>query len=237
MRKGVLLVALCAAFMATSAHAAVGKHNGFIALTGGFLYDQLISVEGSGAPAGSYQDQLGGSVGFDLGYQYYSQGKFVNGVDLVFGMTFGFQKVLGFFDGTTYNPANFADGESAGLRSTTAYLGSTYSAGFHAAGTRFMFDVIGLRLEFGGLQFVANTGGVSMDATAESVFNIGINLPLGFRAVMDNGFLIGFRHAVSVNVAAYGDAEMPFLVRNGERSNNLLSYSFQFSLGYAFGKN
>ncbi|MGL5720924.1 MAG: hypothetical protein ACRCY4_00780 [Brevinema sp.] len=236
MRKGALLVALCATFMATSAHAAVGKHNGFIALTGGFLYDQLIPVEGSGVPAGAYQDQLGGSVGFDLGYQFYSQGNFVNGVDLVFGMSFGFQNALGFFDGTTYNPANFADGDFSGVHTSTAYLSTTYSAGFHVAGTRFMFDVIGLRLEVGGLQHVASFGGIPTDIARENVFNVGINLPLGFRAVMDNGFLIGFRHTLSVNVAAYGDTDARILFVNEERLANLLSYSFQFSLGYAFGK-
>lgn len=239
----VLAVFAAIALSAVTTHAKVGTHNGFITLNGGFNYGKgtftKYAVDNIGVPKGSYMDQLGGALGFDIGYQYYSPTKLIHGADAVIGMNAGFERTKGSSDGNTYEKAD-AEIKKTGAPTLVGYVSSTYSLGFQAVNTRFMFDVLGLQLAFGQLsQFDANADPKS--EKTDTIFNVGLNLPLGFRAVMDNGFIIGFRHTLAFN-CVYKNAEKDgqivgsMLGDKDNRNMNLMQYSMMFSIGFAFGK-
>lgn len=239
----VLAVFAAIALSAVTTHAKVGTHNGFITLNGGFNYGKgtvsKYQVDNFGTPKGSFQDQLGGALGFDIGYQYYSPTKLIHGVDAVIGMNAGFERSKGSSDGTTYEKAE-GESKKMGQPTLVGYVSSTYALGFQAVNTRFMFDVLGLQLAFGQIsQFNANADPKS--EKTDTIFNVGLNLPLGFRAVMDNGFIIGFRHTLAFNCAYKGvekDGVFQGMIgdKDGNRFSNLLQYSMMFSIGFAFGK-
>ncbi|MGL4561452.1 MAG: hypothetical protein ACRCV0_04085, partial [Brevinema sp.] len=63
--------------------------------------------------------------------------------------------------------------------------------------------------------------------------------------VMDNGFMIGFRHSIAMNVGFKGHKENGSIFEgfdentmlpNGKRAVDMLDYNLNFSLGFMFGK-
>lgn len=182
--KSVIRV-LFLVFFTIPAFGAVGTHN-------------LVAVFNLGANLGFIDNhnnddtyaQKGFSLGFDVGYQYYGgKGLVVHGNDVVVGLRYGFDK------GYKLNGAELPASFKYGVRPLLGTVSSTYSLGFHALKTRFMFDIIGLQFVFGERHAINKTGGTTVKEVLKPNFGMGFNLPLGFRVVLDMGFVIGFRHS------------------------------------------
>lgn len=240
MSKHFYLLGILGIFLVANANAAVGTNN-FVLKVGGGLDASLMKAKpGNNFPTPdngqvySHANLLGGNFTMDLGYQYFNvSGASVHGIDVLGSFGFSAESIR------TPNFYVFVGSLDPFLQKMYVSLSSTYSAGRQFANSKFMVDVLGVTSSFGNIKGSAKVMEVHETEKVEfpggGFWSIGLNLPLGFQFVMNNGFVFGFRHSLSFLFPAY-NTEGGFNLLKGDRSYNFLNYQLNVSLGFMVGK-
>lgn len=201
--------------LSTPAFAAIGEDN--LVIT--FNFGANRSTMNNYPVDASYALQ-GFALGFDFGYQHYTSKdkRVIQGHDLMIGLHYGMDKAFRF------NGVALPSLLTASSRPLMGYISSTYSLGFYMLKTRFMFDLIGLQLMYGERHASSALAGITLvEQKEKNYIGAAFNLPLGFRAVLDMGLVVGFRHSY----AAYFPINMGGIIQH--------HYNFNFVIGFSFG--
>lgn len=220
---------------------AVGTHNFVIKAGGGLAASVVEPLKGTQASLalrkGSF---VGGVIAVDLGYQFFdTKGSLVQGVDTLIGFGMNFDCAISLHGQKLPSNLKFRIDRPYG------YISSTYSVGHQFNNAKLMFDILGINLAIGNRTAVSSTfiNGRNVESTADlgGAFGFGINLPIGTQYIMNNGFVVGFRHSLNFLFPAYNN-------KNGQnflnekvgnkvsRSVNYINYNLIVSFGYMFGK-
>lgn len=132
-------------------------------------------------------------------------------------------------------------GTKARLDRPYGYISSTYSLGHQFNSAKLMFDILGINLSIGNVTFHASANNKYDTSEYGGTYGVGINLPLGTQYIMNNGFVIGFRHSLNFLLPAYksknGHNFLEEKVNNKSlRSAHYINYNLIVPFGYMFGK-
>lgn len=224
-------------FFAARVHAAVGTNNFVLKVSTGFDMSTINSKPNNNLPTHpifSHAELLGWNISVDLGYQYFDiAGTSVHGMDVIGGIGYSGENIR------TPNFYIFAGGADPFLKKIYLSLSSTYTAGRQLANSKFMVDILGVTSSFGNLKGTVkvtdSNKSKKQELPAGGFWSLGLNLPLGFQFVADNGFVFGFRHSLSLLFPAY-NTKNGFNLLKGDRSYNFLNYQLNISLGFMVGK-
>ncbi|SFB82141.1 hypothetical protein SAMN02745150_00946 [Brevinema andersonii] len=233
----VLVLAISPAFSAVGAHNFVIKAGGGLSAS---TTQPLEYLDGKKRPEVEIQQEtttfVGGVIAVDLGYQFFgTKNSVVQGVDALIGFGMNFDTML------TIAERKLPPGLGARLDIPYGYISSTYSVGRQFDNAKLMFDILGINLAIGNMTLHSSEYDEYHSTEAGGVFHVGINLPIGTQYIMNNGFVIGFRHSLNFLFPAYnnkdGDNFLNEKVNNKTlRAINYINYNLIVSFGYMFGK-